>query len=247
MNEIIFLSLLLFVFGATVTAFRWGGFVGLFCLIACEAVLLNIFVVKQFELFGWSVTGGNILFGGIFLATDLLNEQYGPRLARLGVFIGLAAGCFMLVTTQLTTLFLPNALDTTQPAFETIFGFAPRLVGASLLSFLLAQLLDVWLFNFFRQVTQGRRLWLRNNFSTIISQTFDTLFFTAVGLLALPIFAETWLAGFLPAAVFWEVVGFTLAVKVGVALLDTPVLYLTKLQFFTPQDLKIPGQGKRNF
>lgn len=237
-NEIIFLILLLLVFGTTLAAFRFGGAIGLLCLIACEAVLLNIFVVKQLDLFGLSVTGGNIMFGGIFLATDLLNEKYGPRLARLGVLVGFASGFFMLFATQLTTAFLANAFDTTQTAFQTIFALAPRIVLASFTSFLIVQLFDVWFFNFLRQRTQGKALWLRNNLSTMTSQIFDTLFFTAAGLLIIPSLQGTLLAGFLPAAVFWQVVGFTLTIKIGVTLLDTPILYLAKLKCFTPSKIK---------
>ena len=80
-NEIIFFSFLIFVFVTTLVAFRLGR-AYLFGLIMLEVGLMNIFVVKQYDLFGLAVTGGNILYGGIFLATDVLNEFYGRQIAR---------------------------------------------------------------------------------------------------------------------------------------------------------------------
>ncbi len=190
---------------------------------------MNVFVVKQFDLFGLAVTGGNILYGSIFLATDLLNEHYGKRIAKKAVWAGFGAGVFMLVASTLTTAFLPNDFDHAQTAFQTIFSPTFRIVFASLAGYLIFQTFDVWFYDFLRKATNGKFLWLRNNLSTIISQTGDSIFFTAVGLLALPVLAEKgWLAGFVPVEAFWDVVFFTIAMKIIIAILDTPILYFSK-------------------
>ena len=191
---------------------------------------MNIFVVKQFDLFGLAVTGGNVLYGAIFLATDLLNEHYGKKAAYQAVLAGFVAGIFMLITSQLSSAFLPNSFDTAQGAFVTIFSPTFRIVLASMLSYLLFQNFDVWLFDLIKKLTKGRFLWLRNNVSTMIAQTLDSIFFTAVGLLAVPAFADSKvLMGFVPAEVFWQVVLFTVIVKVIIAALDTPIVYLAKI------------------
>jgi queuosine precursor transporter len=227
-NETIFCLLLVFVFLTTLFAFRLGRRY-LFGLIMLEVGLMNIFVVKQFDLFGLAITGGNILYGGIFLATDILNEFYGKRIARRAVWAGFGAGVFMLVASALITVISPNEFDTAQSAFKTIFSPTFRIVFASLIGYLVFQSLDVWLFDLLKKSTGGRFLWLRNNLSTIISQTGDSIFFTAVGLLAIPAFADSKIfAGFIPAEIFWEVVAFTLIIKIAIAILDTPILYLAK-------------------
>lgn len=227
-NETFFFLLLVTMFGATLLAFRLGRSY-LFGLIMLEVGLMNIFVVKQFNIFGLAVTGGNILYGGIFLATDLLTEHYGKAIAKKAVWAGFGAGVFMLVASQLTTAMTPNEFDTTGRAFETLFSPTARIVLASLASYLIVQHLDVWLYAALKKLTADKFLWLRNNLSTIVSQTIDSIFFTAAGLLIIPIFAESKLfAGFVPVAAFWQVVGFTIAVKILIAILDTPIIYISK-------------------
>ncbi|MFH1545805.1 MAG: queuosine precursor transporter [Patescibacteria group bacterium] len=226
-NEIIFFALLIFTLVSTLLAFRLGR-AYLFGLIMLEVGLMNVFVVKQFDLFGLAVTGGNILYGSIFLATDLLNEHYGKRIAKKAVWAGFGAGVFMLIVSTLTTAFTPNEFDSAQTAFQTIFSPTFRIVFASLASYLIFQTFDVWIYDFLKKATNGKFLWLRNNLSTILSQTGDSIFFTAAGLLAIPAFSESkFFAGFVPAEAFWEVVAFTLIIKIVVALLDTPILYLS--------------------
>ena len=122
----------------TLVAFRLGR-AYLFGLIMLEVGLMNIFVVKQYDLFGLAVTGGNILYGGIFLATDVLNEFYGRQIARRAVWAGFGAGIFMLVASKFATAFTPNEFDIAQTSFETIFAPTFRVVVASLASYLIFQ------------------------------------------------------------------------------------------------------------
>ncbi len=224
-NELTFLALVVLVLGSTLVAFRLGR-AYLVGLVMVEAALMNIFVVKQFDLFGLAVTGGNVLYGAIFLATDLLNEHYGKKEARKAVWAGFGAGVFMLLASQLTAAFTPNAYDTTAAGFAQLFSPTTRIVLASLVSYLIVQNFDVWFFAWLKERTKGKKLWLRNNLSTMVSQSIDSVFFTAAGLLMIPALnAYPALAGFVPGEVFWEVVAFTILIKVAVAVLDTPVIY----------------------
>jgi queuosine precursor transporter len=227
-NELLFFILLLTTLSTTLLAFRIGR-IYLFGLIMLEICLMNIFVVKQFDLFGLAITGGNILYGGIFLATDILNEFYGKRIAKRAVWAGFGAGIFMLITTQIMTAITANEFDISQSAFQTIFSPTFRIVFASLASYMIFQSFGVWLFDLLKEATNGRFLWLRNNISTILAQTGDSIFFTAVGLLTIPgLPQDSWLTGFVSMDVFWEVVAFTLMIKILVSILDTPVIYLAK-------------------
>ncbi|MFH0776263.1 MAG: queuosine precursor transporter [Patescibacteria group bacterium] len=226
-NELIFFLSLIFVFVATLVAFRLGR-AYLFGLVMCEVALMNIFVVKQFDLFGLAITGGNVLYVGIFFASDILNEFYGRQVAQRAVWAGFGAGIFMLITSSLETAMNPNQFDLAQSAFEIVFSPTLRIVAASLVSYLVFQSFDVWVYDFIKKMTNGRLLWLRNNLSTIFSQTGDSIFFTAAGLLTIPGLDNPHLAGFVPAEAFWQVVAFTLIIKILAAVLDTPFLYFAK-------------------
>ncbi|MFA7746536.1 queuosine precursor transporter, partial [Salinicoccus roseus] len=80
-------------------------------------------VVKTVELFGLTATLGNIMYGTVFFATDVLNEKYGPREARKAVWLGFSTLLALTCAMQGALLYKPAASDIAQPALETIFGF----------------------------------------------------------------------------------------------------------------------------
>ena len=104
-----------------------------------------------------------------------------------------------------------------QTAFETVFTLPGVLVTASMTAYLTAQLLDNRLFHFWRRVTKGKYLWLRNNGSTVISQFIDTIIVNSIFL--------GWGMG-LEAEVVWSIILANYACKVCLAALDTPLIYL---------------------
>jgi len=224
-NEAVFLIKTAVVLGAVVLAGR-AGRMWLGALVAVCAVTMNLIVVKPIALFGLGVTCGNVLYAGIFLATDVLNEHYGRRAAQQAVWIGFAAVAFVTAVMQLALAFtsLGGAAQAHLSFFFRYTGYA-RIVAASMASFLIFQSLDVWVFDRIRHRTAGRLLWLRNNGSTWLSQLGDSLFFSYFGLWSVPWLGLSSLVPDLPS--FWQLVGFTYAVKLVVAVLDTPVLYLT--------------------
>jgi uncharacterized integral membrane protein (TIGR00697 family) len=213
-NNLLFLIATLGVLSFVLLTFRLGK-EWLFAYIAVVSVLINIFVMKGIVLFGLAVTGGNILYASIFLSTDLLHEHYGRAEAKKAVMIGFFASLFFLVSSQFILRFNPADYDIAQPAFETLFSLAPRVVIASLIAYLISQNLDVFLFEKIKAITGEKYLWLRNNGSTIISQLVDSLIFTTIAF-----------AGIYP---LWEMVVFTYIIKVTVAFLDTPFIYLSKI------------------
>ncbi|MDA3962484.1 MAG: queuosine precursor transporter [Planctomycetota bacterium] len=101
-------------------------------------------------------------------------------------------------------------------AFRAVFSAPASLLFASMLAYLLAQFLDVWLYHLFKRATGGRHLWLRNNGSTMVSQLADTI---VVHVIFLPLaFAMPW------AAVFQVILG-VYVVKMVLAWIDTPLIY----------------------
>jgi len=221
MNEWLFLIMSLTSLSFVLLAFRLGK-IYLIALIATCAVLMNIFVVKGMYLFGLAATGGNILYASIFLATDILDEYWDKKEAHKAVMAGFFVSVFFLITSQVILKFVPADFDIAQGALKTIFSLTPRIVIASMTAYLISQNLDVWSFNKLKELTKGKHLWLRNNASTWTSQLVDSIIFTTIAF-----------AGIYP---LLKLILFTYLIKIIVAALDTPFIYLSRK--FKPKELK---------
>jgi queuosine precursor transporter len=179
-------------------------------------------LVREGSTWSMVVPVGVIAFPVTFLATDLISELFGRARAQLVVWVGLGMNAFLLGIMTLNH-YLPDAAGVSGglSLYEGVYGFMVGNVTASMIAYMAAQTIDVRLFHFWKHVTKGRHLWLRNNLSTMVSQLVDS---TAVlGIL--------YLAGNLGDAVTG--VG-ALAVlilnaylfKFLTAALDTPLVYL---------------------
>jgi len=220
MNETLWIIFALVDLCMVLAVYRFFGRVGLFGLMVFNLLLCNIQVLKTVELFGLTTTLGNILYASVFLATDLLGEFYGKKEARKGVLLGFVTLLMMVGYMQIALYFQPSADDFAQPHLQALFGFMPRIALASMVAYLVSQLHDVWAYHAIRQRTGERMLWLRNNASTMISQFLDSAIFC---------FIAFW--GMFPVEVFWEILISTYVIKVAVAALDTPFIYIAKRMF----------------
>lgn len=214
-NELIFFLMIVVVLSTALLMFRLGK-IWLYAFIAVCIVLANIFVTKQFRLFGLSATGGNITYGAIFLVTDLLCEHYGKEAGRRAVVIGFFAALFYLVTSQFILLMQPAEYDTVHDGMQSIFSFAPRIVLASLIAYLISQFHDIWAYHAIRKLTRNRLLWLRNNASTWTSQLIDSVTFSLIAFV-----------GVFPLKIVGQIILSTYLLKIIVAAIDTPFLYLS--------------------
>ena len=112
--------------------------------------------------------------------------------------------------------------------FNQVFALSPIAVLASMIAYLLAQLVDIRIYHFWKKLTNGKMLWLRNNFSTFTSQLIDTVL--VIGLLSI--------FGVLQWNLFWGLVISGFLFKILVAAFDTPLLYLFVGIFRKTFDLK---------
>ena len=191
---------------------------GLFIWIAISSIIANIQVNKSIELFGLTATLGNSVYGSIFLATDILNEKYGAKEANRSVIFGFSSSIVMLVTMSLSLLFIPSVNDYAQDSLTALFNPAIRIVLGSLLAYLVAQFLDIKLFNVIKKkLPSNKYMWVRNNVSTILSQGVDTLIFVTIAFLFV-----------YEASVLLQIYASTFILKVIIALIDTPFLYIAK-------------------
>ena len=172
----------------------------------------SIFGVKLFE-----ISVGILPYPITFLITDLISEIYGKKKANEVVVGGIFASFFAM-----GIIYVANAAPATDWSpvsdnlFSTVFGSTAIAVLASMLAYLFAQFVDIQIYHFWKKLTQGKQLWLRNNCSTFLSQFIDTatvlLLLCSFGEIDWDLFGGLLLAGFL--------------FKVIIAALDTPFLYL---------------------
>lgn len=221
MNEIIFIIFFILLAFLNLVAF-YKGKTYIFVLIAVYSILMNIFVTKQFYLFWLAVTGWNALYWAIFLLTDILSEHYWKKYALKAVKIGFFSMLVFVISTQFLLYFQPNDLDYANESLKALFWITPRILFASFLAYFIAQHIDVYLYEKIKKYYKWKYLFLRNNLSTFISQAIDTLIFTFVWLTTFASF--NWVISL---DIFWEVAFATYLIKIIVALIDTPFMYLS--------------------
>ncbi|MBT4541312.1 queuosine precursor transporter [Candidatus Woesearchaeota archaeon] len=216
-NELLWIILLLVNCFMVVLAYRFFGKTGLYVWTAAAVILANLQVLKTIQLFGMVATLGNIIYGSIFLSTDILSENHGKKAAKKAVWIGFFVLIAATIIMQLCLQFVPDASDFAHGSLEVLFGFLPRIALASLTAYLISQHFDVWYFHFLKKKTSGKYLWLRNNMTTMTSQFFDSIIFVMIAF---------W--GVFPNTVLWEIFLTTYVLKWVVALIDTPFIYWAK-------------------
>ncbi len=221
LNELLWAAMLAVNFGCIIIAYRCFGRTGLYAWVPLAAIVANIQVIKLVDLFGITATLGNIVYASSFLVTDILSEIYGKKEAEKAVYIGLFSLVVMTILMNFALAFVPAADDFAQDSIYTIFGFMPRIAGASLLAYFISQTHDVWAFDFWRnRLPANRFLWLRNNASTMVSQLIDSSLFTLVAF---------W--GVYPSGALFEVFWTTYLIKWVVGAADTPFIYIARRWF----------------
>ena len=183
-------------------------------LVTCN-LIANKFVSVDLGFKTFRVSAGALPYPITFLVTDLLSELYGRRRANQVVFSGFFASLFVLGTLWLGAQFpaIPES-PVDDAIYLAAFKNAWRVIAASMTAYLVAQFVDIRLFHFWKNLTRGRHLWLRNNASTVTSQLLDSALVVAV-----------LFAGVMPTAEMFELVFDLWLFKAICAFLDTPVIY----------------------
>lgn len=140
----------------------------------------NIVSVKLAQLGPWLVPAGVIVFPLSYIFGDVLTEVYGYRRARLVIWLGFACNLFMVAVIA-TAISLPAAeFWPHQKAYATILGFAPRLLAASFLAYLIGEFANAYVLARMKLLTRGRWLWTRTVGSTLVGQGLDSAVFVTV-------------------------------------------------------------------
>lgn len=155
------------------------------------------------------------LYSMSFLLTDYLGEVFDRATAYRAVAMGIIAELVLIFAVYFSIAVPAASFWENQEAFSTALGAAPRIMVASVLAFVVAQLLDVTMFDWMKRKFEGRLLFVRNNVSTFLGQTADSIVFYTVAF-----------AGIVPNLL--ELIVATCIVKYAIAALDTPVIYLAR-------------------
>lgn len=206
--------------------------------------LLNVIGITKFVQLGpLAVAVGVLPYPITFLCTDLISELYGKSRANFLVTVGLFINGFILLVmtagqyaTSVDPANMPpwQILQLAQPIplpsgdslqgnvelFTVMYAMTSGAVTASMAAYITAQYCDVQLFHFWKRVTKGKHLWLRNNFSTLLSQLVDSVMVVTVT------FGAVFLRGEMAFQTLLVLVASNYGFKAAVALLDTIPLYI---------------------
>ena len=183
-------------------------------LVTCN-LIANKFVTVDLGFKVFIISAGILPYPLTFLVTDLISELYGQKKANLVVFSGFVASMFVLLFLWLGGQFnaIPSSI-VNDDIYNSVFQNAWRIIAASMIAYLFAQFIDVRIFHFWKKLTNGKHLWLRNNGSTIASQLVDTT------LVIMILFVGVWESDQIISAIIdgW-------LFKMLMAAIDTPIIY----------------------
>lgn len=223
----------------------------------CSMTLLNVMGITRFISLGpMQLAVGVLPYPLTFLCTDLMSELYGRKRANFVVTLGLILNLFILGVLYLgawipsvgpeatppwqvlqlsEAVALPNgaSLSGAVELYSVLLACTSGAVFASMMAYIAAQYVDVQLFHFWKNLTKGKHLWLRNNFSTLFSQLVDSIAVITVT------FGAAFMAGSMAFNTLLALVASNYAFKMVVAFIDTGPFYL--LTHWLRRYLSLPG------
>lgn len=195
----------------------------------------NLMAVKLISIFGITIfDAGTITFPFAYMLGDVLTEIWGFKAAKRVIVLSFFCNILMvLATTVGVYLPYPDYTAETANAYAQIFGYVPRIVIASLISFLIGELSNSWSLIKIREKTGGKHLWVRTIGSSVIGHMLDTSLFVILAF-----------AGTAPFIDLLSMIGIQYVFKLGVeAICATPIAYL--MIYKLRKKLGIPHPGEK--
>ena len=186
-------------------------------LVASNLIFQKFFYWDFLGVYTFEISVGILPYPITFLITDIISEVYGKKKANQIVTAGIFASLFsLLIVYSAKEAPATSWSPINDSTFTKVFGATAVAVFASMIAYLFAQYIDIQIFHFWKKLTKGKHLWLRNNFSTFSSQFIDTatvlILLCSTGIIEWDRFEALLINGFL--------------FKILVAVLDTPILYI---------------------
>ena len=224
MNGILFLGWSVLGLLGLTFAYKVFGKEGLIAVIAGSVIMMNILVNKSVVIFGIGATCGNVFYAMVFLATDILSENYGGKEARKSVMIGFFISIFTMIGAWVSLAMIPAPWDFAHEPLSLILTPMVRIVAGSMIAFFVSNMIDTYSYQWLKKKFP-KHLWIRNNGSTWSSQLIDSLLFASIALL-----------GTMPLNAWIQVVISTYLLKIIIAIIDTPFLYLVAKKSVVDQE-----------
>lgn len=235
MNELVFITETLCIFGLLTLVDKVFGKEGVIAWVGLATVLANVITAKNANIFGLNTAIGTVMFASTFLATDILTENYGKEYAKKAVKIGLFSSVLLIISTQIALKYIPSAIDYADASMRVLFGMNLRISLSSMVMYFIANMADIYLFTKIKEKTNGKKMWLRNNVSTILCnclENFGFIFLAFIGIYDIK-------------TILSIAIG-TSIIEMIAAVLDTPFLYLSKINMRSNAKDKTNGMGDRS-
>ena len=191
----------------------------LIALYVAFVLISNIIAYKiaafDFGFVTFFATAATLVFSVTFLLTDIVNEKFGRKETQKMIFIAFATQVAVALFIWLAINLEPAPFWPDQEIFAKIIGFAPRIMLASWIAFLISENVDAYIFAWFKKVTNGRHLWMRNAFSSIPSMSLDTVIFVTIA--------------FYGVQPLLPLITGVLVIKWLVGIVDIPFMYLNRI------------------
>lgn len=220
-NEIFGLFSFIITFVLMVLMYRFFGKQGLMTWVAIGTIIANIQVIKTVHIFGISATLGNVMFASIYLATDILNDIYGRKIAKRAVWLGFASTLVMIIVMQMSLHFIPASEDISQAGLETIFNLIPRIALGSIVAYIIGQHVDVFIFSMIKKLFSSDQTFIIRAYgSTALSSIIDTALFVSIAFI-----------GTLPGMAVFEIFITTYFLKLLSTIFNVPFGYIAKSMY----------------
>jgi hypothetical protein len=198
---------------------RWAGYSSWFVLVVALfitcLVTANIIAVKLVDICGLTVPAAVIIFPVSYILGDVLTEVYGYREARRVIWLGFLCNLLVVVAIVGAQVLPAASLWDGQAAYDRILGYAPRILAASFLAYLVGEFVNSFVLAKMKIATRGRWLWSRTIGSTLVGQGLDSLVFMTLAF-----------AGTIPAAGLASAVITQWLAKSVYEAVATPLTYL---------------------
>jgi queuosine precursor transporter len=190
-------------------------FVVVVALFVTTLITANITAVKLIGFLGFVLPAAVVIFPVSYILGDVLTEVYGYRAARRVIWLGFFCNLLAAAAIYLGGILPAAPVFEAQAAYERILGYAPRLLAASFLAYLVGEFANAIVLARMKVATNGRFLWSRTIGSTLVGQGLDSVVFILLAF-----------AGTIPASVMLAAVVTQWLVKSLYEALATPLTYL---------------------
>jgi uncharacterized integral membrane protein (TIGR00697 family) len=158
------------------------GLAALVSFLCVQAIIANLFVIKQITLFGLNATASDVYIVGSVLCLNMIQEYHGKDNARKAIWISFALLVFYTIVSQIQIGYIPSPSDFSQEWYKSLLSFMPRITTASIIVYLAVQYFDTFFYGLLKRTWPKGHLVARNMISITISQALDTVLFSILGL-----------------------------------------------------------------